>query len=446
MDELNQNLTTDSSQVPKVQQVVNPAKKTTDLETPVVDQMIMEAANLNMKSSYQSEFDWAPIKSIELRYKERPINGGFIKKAPMKLLNAHSSCQQCLYALELDTYGRGCTHDCVYCYAKTQLTRRAMWNNPIPFPIDLNALRKIFYTVFETDKRSKWREIFEKKIPIRIGCMSDSFMWMDRKYKVTQETLKILNHYKYPYTPLTRSDLIATDEYMELLDKDLCNVQFSISSTNKAITKQIEPGAPSPEKRLKALEKLNNNGFWTTVRINPIMPIYPDGYFSDKEFDWQGPVPKFDYSSFEMIKEIADTGTPSLIAGFGRFSSFALNQIEKACGTDLRIFFDRSKAARSVGDWRFSDEEIRSYYEKYKEECLKNAIEFTVCYIGYDENQFWDHQDLWSNKKDCCNIKDRVKSFRTDSREIPFDTRKRFTAEKCAKPIDKERLHEELGI
>jgi DNA repair photolyase len=109
--------------------------------------------------------------------------------------------------------------------------------------------------------------------------MSDSFMWIDRKYKVTQELLKILRHYKYPYIVFTRSDLIATDEYMSLMDQNLVSVQFSMCGGNEALTRKIEPGAPGVQRRLEALKVLSENGFWTTVRVNPLFPIYPDGYF-----------------------------------------------------------------------------------------------------------------------------------------------------------------------
>jgi DNA repair photolyase len=52
---------------------------------------------------------------------------------------------------------------------------------------------------------------------------------------------------------------------------------MSLSSINRELTRQLEPGAPAPRKRLQALQKLADNGFWTTVRINPLFPIYPDG-------------------------------------------------------------------------------------------------------------------------------------------------------------------------
>ena len=147
-----------------------------------------------------------------------------------------------------------------------------------------------------------------------------------------------------------------------------------------------------------------------------------------------------------MVDEIAASGTKSIITGFGRFSSFALNNMEKATGINLRPFFDREKVCKSARDWHYSDKEIRYYYEEYKRRCDKVNVGKTVCYIGNGENHFWDHQDLWSNKTDCCNIKKNVESFISDTRSITFEERLKFTNHKCSKPVDKNRLHEALGI
>ena len=413
--------------------------------TPIYDKLLNAAKRLDKLSKYPCTFGYTIYRDLELRYLDRPIRGGIVKSNPFKLVNSHSTCQQCLYAFEVDTYGRGCSHNCTYCYAKAELTVHGYWNNPIPVPIDINEVRKIFYTVFETKKRSKWRAVMDQKIPLRIGCMSDSFMWMDTKYGVTKEFIKILNFYNYPYTIITRSDLVARDDYMGLLRKDLCSIQFSIASTNDKLNRVIEPGAPSAKRRLLALKKLNENGFWTAVRINPMFPIFPDGYFTNPNFKWAGEVPKFDYSSFDMVDEIADAGVPAIICGFGRFSSFSMNQIEKATGLNLRQFFDKTETYKSRRDWHFSEREIRYYYEEVKRKCLKRAVEFTVCYIGNGEDLFWGTQDLWSNKKDCCNIKDRVASFETDSREVPFSERLKFTTHKCSTPINAALLHKPLG-
>ena len=168
-------------------------------DTPVMTRCKGLYDKLDSLSTYKSSFDWAPLRELEIRSKKQGFRGGVLFKSPLKLVNYHATCRQCLYAFEFDTYGRGCIHECTYCYAKAQLTVHGFWNNPFPAPIDLSAVRKLFYSVFETDRPSKWRDLLEKRIPLRIGSMSDSFMWMDEKYKVTQEFLRILKHYKYPH-------------------------------------------------------------------------------------------------------------------------------------------------------------------------------------------------------------------------------------------------------
>lgn len=416
-------------------------------DTPITDSMQATSHELDKVSAYKSKLDWEPFKKFEVKTAKTPVRGGMVFKSPFKLVNTHPTCQQCLYSFEVDTYGRGCVHNCVYCYAKDTLTQKGMWNNPYPVPTDINIIRKAFYTVFETDKKSKWRDILEKRIPLRIGSMSDSFMLMDKKFGVTKELLSILKFYKYPYVIFTRSDLVAQEEYLNSLDKDICSVQFSISSINDTLNKQIEPGAPSAERRLKALRRLNDAGFWTTVRINPLFPIRPDGYFSNPNFKWwgEGPIPIFDYSSFDIIDSIAASGTPSVLAGFGRLSPIGLSQIFKATGISLKPFFNPDQSLRkSKKDFHFSDAEVRFYYEKLKEKCIANAMEFSTCYIGNGENHFWKDQDLWSNKEDCCNVKGKVSAFKSSAREIPFDQRMKFTSNKDLKPASSD-LHKPLG-
>jgi DNA repair photolyase len=418
--------------------------KSPTIATPKSDELIAQAAKLDKLSKYKCDFDYEAYRNIEKRYSDNPIRGGITMGTAFRLVNSHSTCQQCLYAFEIDTYGRGCVHNCSYCYAKAQLTVHGYWNNPIPVPVDLNEIRKAFYITFETEKPHKFRQILEKRIPLRIGSMSDSFMWMDQKIKITQELLKILDYYQYPYVVFTRSDLIATDEYMKLINPKLGSVQFSMASTNDKMNRLIEPGAPSAKRRLVALEKLNGAGIWTTVRINPLFPIYPDGYFTDPNFKWEGEVPKFDYSSFDMIDEIAAHKVPSVLAGFGRFSHMSLNAVEKATGFNLKQFYRRDIVNKSERDFHFSDREIRYYYEELKHRCNIKNIQFTTCYIGNGEKHFWKDQDLWSNKKDCCSIKGNVPSFLKDAREIAFESRLKFSNQKDAIPVSTD-LHKSLG-
>jgi DNA repair photolyase len=406
--------------------------------------ILNEASKLDALSRYKSKFDYSVYVDLEKRFSKTPIRGGITFGKPIRLVNHHATCQQCLYSFEIDTYGRGCAFNCGYCYAKAQLTVHGYWNNPIPVPMDLNEIRKTFYTVFETDRKHKYREIFQKRIPLRIGSMSDSFMPMDKKYRVTLELLRLLKFYNYPYIVFTRSDLVSHEEYLELIDPTLASVQMSISSINDEMAKKLEPGAPSSTRRLLAVQQLTEAGVWTTVRLNPLFPIYPDGYFSDPNFKWKGEVPKFEFSSFDMVKKFSEYKVPSMLVGFARLSSFALNNIKRSLGVDLRAFYRRDLTYKSARDWHYTDAEVDHYYRTFKTECNKYGIEFTTCYIGNGESHFWKHQDLWSNKKDCCNAKGRIANFKTDCRQIPFAERLRVSSNKSSTPSS-SRLHESLG-
>lgn len=397
-------------------------------------------------TQYKDSFDWGIYDQIANKFGEKPPRGGTVFNTTFKLVNFHTSCSKCHYAFELDTYGRGCIHNCVFCYANDQLSHHGYWNRPHPFPVDLSEIRKVFYTVFETEKPSKWREVMEKRVPLRLGSMSDSFMWMDRKYGVTLELLKILKFYRYPYVVFTRSDLVAQDEYLKLIDPSIASVQFSISGGNEQLTRVIEPGAPSVAKRMKALRTLSDHGIWTAVRLNPFFPMHPDGYHTNPasiqtRFGSHMNVPKFELFDWSFLDQVKDANVKSVLAGVVRLSGWAVNNMTKVTGLDFRSFFDPSEFTKP-GPKRYSDSEIRYYYQKLFTECAKRSLRFTTCYIGNGEKDYYQYQSLWTNKKDCCDIVGNVKSFKTTSQTVPWEQRIKHTSSK--EVAEKAKAQEEV--
>ena len=71
-------------------------------------------------SRYPDTFDWSIYDQIEGKYGEKP-RGGVVFNTTFKLVNHHASCSKCHHSFEIDAYGRGCFHNCIYCYAKDQL-------------------------------------------------------------------------------------------------------------------------------------------------------------------------------------------------------------------------------------------------------------------------------------------------------------------------------------
>ena len=85
--------------------------------------------------------------------------------------------------------------------------------------------------------------------------MTDCFQPVEAIHRITYNVLKAFNHYQKPYLIVTKSDLIATDEYIEVLDKDLAHIQVTITSTNDELAATYEH-ATRPSDRIKAIEKL----------------------------------------------------------------------------------------------------------------------------------------------------------------------------------------------
>lgn len=298
-------------------------------------------------------------------------------------------------------------------------------------------------TVFETDKPSKWRPVLSQRIPVQIGSMSDSFIWMDYKYKVIQELLRILNFYKYPNVIFTRSDLAAHEDYLQIYDSDLTSIQFSISGSDEKLTKQLEPGAPSAARRLKALKTLTNQGIWTTVRLNPFFPTHPDGFFTRREqvikrFGSESSVPTFPWFQYELLDQIKSTGTPGVLAGVVRLSPFAVKGITRATGIDCGAFFNPEENFGSK-DRRYSDSEISFYYSKLRDRCHKIGLRFNTCYIGNGIKDFYQYQKLWDNKKDCCDVIGNVSEIKGSSQDVKWNERIRH-----ARCKDKARIAEKM--
>ncbi len=389
---------------------------------------------LSVPSKYDDQFDYSIYDLLAKKFEKETMPWGVVYKTVFRLANYHPSCTKCHYAFEIDTYGRGCVFNCGYCYAKDQLTKHGAWNKPHPFPIDIGEVRRLFALVFETDRRSRFRSILESRIPLRIGSMSDSFMWIDRKYKVTQELLKILRFYKYPYIIFTRSDLVAHEDYLALLDQSLSSIQFSITGLNSELTRKLEPGAPSVEKRFSALNVLAKEGFRTAVRLNPLFPTYPDGYFSNRkrllERLGTGEIPSFPLFNIGeaegFVSRLAESGVKTLVAGYVRLSRFSLSQIREMTGADLSSFFDSSLPENLGDNKHYSDSEVAYYYKVLQSECAKQNIRFTTCYIGNGIKDYFQYQDLWANKKDCCDVVGNIKAFEKTSQEVSWDVRTPF--------------------
>lgn len=174
---------------------------------------------------------------------------------------------KCKYPVRLDTYGCGCSHDCRYCYAKSLLNFRKLWNPTDPAVADIAKIRK----QIEKIAAGKCGEIKA----IRLGGMTDCFQPIEATHRTTYETIKILNEYRIPYLIVTKSDLVASDEYLEVLDPELAHIQITVTTTYDDLSMSYEK-AVVPSRRIAAIEKLQSLGYDVALRLSPFIPEYVD--------------------------------------------------------------------------------------------------------------------------------------------------------------------------
>lgn len=153
------------------------------------------------------------------------------------------------------------------CYAKSLLDFRKLWHPEDPAQADVEKIRKQVAKIAE----GKCGEIRA----IRLGGMTDCFQPVEANRHVTFETLKILAEYRVPYLIVTKSDLVATDEYMAVLDKDLAHIQVTVTTTDDDLSLTYEK-AVVPSRRIAAIERLQSAGFDVALRLSPFIPEYVD--------------------------------------------------------------------------------------------------------------------------------------------------------------------------
>ena len=169
---------------------------------------------------------------------------------------------KCHYSIRLDTYGCGCQHDCSYCYAKSLLDFRKLWNPENPSVADIDQIRLEI-------RKTRHGTI------VRLGGMTDCFQPMELIHRNTYKAIKELNRRKVGYLIVTKSHLVARDEYMKIYGPALAHFQVTVTTLDDQLSRTYEK-ASVPSERIKAILRLQDAGFDVAIRLSPLIEPYMD--------------------------------------------------------------------------------------------------------------------------------------------------------------------------
>lgn len=258
---------------------------------------------------------------------------------------------KCHYSTRLDSYGCGCQHDCSYCYAKSLLSFRNLWNAENPSVADIDDIRR-------TIRKQKPGTI------VRLGGMTDCFQPCELIHRNTFKMIKTLNKCGIGYLIVTKSNLVVRDEYMSIYDPALAHFQITVTTLDDSLSRTYEK-ASVPSERIKAIQKLQSSGFDVSIRLSPLIEQYMN-------FD-----------------QLATFGIEKAVVEFLRVNPWIQKWFD----------IDYSKYTVSQSGYRHLPlSEKKRIISKVKIPTI------TVCEDVTEHYQYWK-EHFNPNKDDCCNLR-----------------------------------------
>ena len=167
---------------------------------------------------------------------------------------------------------RGCEHGCIYCFARPSHA----YLNLSP---GLDFETRLFY-------KANAVELLEKELShpryvpklIQLGANTDPYQPIERELGLTRGLLQVLQRFRHPVTLVTKSHTVLRDLDIlaDMSNSGLCQVFISLTTLDDELKRGLEPRAPSPAARLRAIASLAAAGVEVGVLAAPMIPAVND--------------------------------------------------------------------------------------------------------------------------------------------------------------------------
>ncbi|AFL66286.1 SPL family radical SAM protein [Desulfurococcus amylolyticus] len=156
----------------------------------------------------------------------------------------------------------GCSHACIYCYARLYTRNRDVGSN-------WGRIILVKENIVDVLRREVAK--YPRGV-VGIGTVTDAYQPVEAVYKLTRRSLEVLLRHGFHVSIQTKNPLVLRDMDLLVTHRDLVDVGFTITTLDYRASIQIEPHAPPPNARLKALEKLVEENIASWIFYGPIIP------------------------------------------------------------------------------------------------------------------------------------------------------------------------------
>nr|WP_245427248.1 PA0069 family radical SAM protein [Roseiarcus fermentans] len=167
---------------------------------------------------------------------------------------------------------RGCEHGCFYCFARTTHAYLGL-SAGLDFESKLFAKQGVAAALERELAAPRYTPA-----PIALGTNTDPYQPIERQYRITRSILETLRKTRHPASIVTKSNLVLRDlDILSDMARDgLIKVFLSVTTMDRALARKMEPRAPTPDKRIEAIARLNDAGVPAGVMVAPVIPAVND--------------------------------------------------------------------------------------------------------------------------------------------------------------------------
>lgn len=167
---------------------------------------------------------------------------------------------------------RGCTHACVYCFARKTHTYLDL-DTGVGFDSQIVVKVNAPELLGRHLASRQWQGQH-----IAMGTNVDCYQRAEGRYRLMPGIITALRDHANPFSILTKGTLILRD--LDLLRQAAevteVGVSVSVGFTDPELWRTVEPGTPSPERRLDIVRTMADNGIECGVLMAPVIPFLSD--------------------------------------------------------------------------------------------------------------------------------------------------------------------------
>jgi DNA repair photolyase len=178
-------------------------------------------------------------------------------------------CKTILNRSKLSDYSlncySGCTHRCVYCYARFMQRfhpHDEPWGNFVD--VKVNAVE----TLKRQLRRARPGSVF-------VSSACDAWQPIEAERCLTRRCCELLLERGFQLSMLTKSELIVRD--FDLFRKRPVRIGITLTTLDERLRELWEPGAASIDQRCRVIEEARLAGLETSVMFGPLLPFLSDG-------------------------------------------------------------------------------------------------------------------------------------------------------------------------